>query len=119
MKQLAVGRDNIKANNVIESDTPVTGSMAVAAVGEMATNTNAGASTVRYGTLALVPHPLSEVTKTDTAANRGDVGGLVELNVLERLKVDNCKTLVEEISAYESDVLNEPFLPPLLKLAYE
>jgi hypothetical protein len=117
VKQLAIGSDNIETNDVVESDTPVTGSVAVPSVGKMATDTNTGAGTVRDGTFALVPDTLSEVTKTNTTANLGDVGGLVEVNVLERLQVNYCIPLVDATCIYTSDLLIEPFLPPLLKLA--
>jgi hypothetical protein len=119
VKQLAVGSDNIETNDVVESNTPVTGSVAVPSMGEMATNTNTRAGTMRNGTLALVPDTLSEVTKTNTTANLCDVGGLVEVNGLKGLEVNYCMLLVTKFSNHVSDLLIEPFLPPLLKLAYE
>ena len=118
MLKLSVGSHHVQANNVVEGNTPVTGCMTVASVGEMTTNSNARASTMRDGTFTLVPYTLGQITKTDTATYFGDIV-TAQFDVLQVLKIDYYLLLRWSSHVRGNSIPIEPFLPPLLNEAYE
>lgn len=84
----AVGKNDVKTNDLVHSKTPVTGSIAVTTMGEVSTNTNAGAGSVGESALALVVDTLSQVAQSEATADLGD-SLVIEGHVLEFLKIDD------------------------------
>jgi hypothetical protein len=58
----AVCKNNIKADDVVESETPQSGVVTVASMESVATNTDTAASSVGQSTLSLVENTLGEIT---------------------------------------------------------
>jgi hypothetical protein len=100
LDERAVGEDNISGNNLVHRETPMTRGVSVTTVGEVSTNTNARACSVRKRLLALCVDTISKVAETDTTADLGDAGACVEFDLLEGLKTDHhCAVLAARAEA--------------------
>lgn len=88
MNSTAIGKYNVKTDNLVHRKTPVTRSIAVATVGKVPTNADTGAGSVGQSTLALVVDALGQVTQPETTADLGNAL-VVEADILELLEVDD------------------------------